>query len=656
MAFNGSGVFVRLYNWVQDAANSIPITASRMDAETQGIADGLTNCITKDGQSLPSADITLNNHKLTNVSNPTASGDAVNKGYADGTYASIAAVPVVLDTFASLGAALATVNQVVTIRGHTTFGIGGGQFIAKSGSVTSDGGTQTNSATVGLYWQRQDSLDDEWNAHWFNCYGDALTDVSAAFIKAKDAAKNANKSLFFPAGDYITSGVTDTGSGRLMWRGENNQTSIVGGIDITKDFPTSADTGTPPTQSSILISFRELNFRNETGYGLTATANNLVGFESAMDLKDCTFYGKHGMLTTRLLGCTWIGLKFHTRGDGIRANSCTNITYIGCLFHNQAAYGLYLGDDGDGASPYYGGELHKLVGCEFAVCTTGIYADRVVFLELDDVLIDYCSCPFFMRGCRRFNITNSYFGPSQVANGTHHLKSEYVAPPADYIALYSTTFGGFEMSGTVSHCWMIKYDLAGGTPLVYFDSLGQANGVAYLQFDNNTVNAYQDHTMPTLLKVTEGRNIKVLENQFEALTNSTSTMQKAYDLVNCEVAGTYCVGNNIIDVKQGAGIAPAPPEEEDGFYAGIRNNRKLRAKLAAGTVVNLLSVNTSDQLELYIPTNTSKLIIKDQSGTQLFGFSYQHTDLTVQGLVNKRVNVGAANSGGAGQRLLTIDN
>jgi len=65
MAFNGSGIFNRLYNWVQDAANGIAITASRMDAETQGIADGLSNCITKDGQSSPSADIPFNNKKIT---------------------------------------------------------------------------------------------------------------------------------------------------------------------------------------------------------------------------------------------------------------------------------------------------------------------------------------------------------------------------------------------------------------------------------------------------------------------------------------------------------------------------------------------------------------------------------------------------------------
>lgn len=51
MAFNGSGVFNRIHNWVTDKGNSVPITASRMDTEMDGFATGLSNCLTKDGQT-----------------------------------------------------------------------------------------------------------------------------------------------------------------------------------------------------------------------------------------------------------------------------------------------------------------------------------------------------------------------------------------------------------------------------------------------------------------------------------------------------------------------------------------------------------------------------------------------------------------------------
>lgn len=84
MAFNGSGLFQRLYSWVSDAANSIPITASRMDGEDNGFAAGLSNCITKDGQQTVTANIPFNNFKVTGLGTPTLSTDASTKGYVDG--------------------------------------------------------------------------------------------------------------------------------------------------------------------------------------------------------------------------------------------------------------------------------------------------------------------------------------------------------------------------------------------------------------------------------------------------------------------------------------------------------------------------------------------------------------------------------------------
>lgn len=67
MAFNGSGLFQRLYSWVNDAANSINIRADRMDAEMDGIASGLSNCITRDGQGKPSTAMDWNGQNLANV-------------------------------------------------------------------------------------------------------------------------------------------------------------------------------------------------------------------------------------------------------------------------------------------------------------------------------------------------------------------------------------------------------------------------------------------------------------------------------------------------------------------------------------------------------------------------------------------------------------
>lgn len=58
MAFDGSGNFVRLHNWQQDAANGIDISAPECDGEDNGFAAGLTLCVTRDGQGKMAADFT----------------------------------------------------------------------------------------------------------------------------------------------------------------------------------------------------------------------------------------------------------------------------------------------------------------------------------------------------------------------------------------------------------------------------------------------------------------------------------------------------------------------------------------------------------------------------------------------------------------------
>lgn len=73
MPFNGSGVFTRLYSWTQDAANSINIRADRMDNEMNGFATGLSNCMTRDGEAPPLANIPMGSYKFTGLglgSNP----------------------------------------------------------------------------------------------------------------------------------------------------------------------------------------------------------------------------------------------------------------------------------------------------------------------------------------------------------------------------------------------------------------------------------------------------------------------------------------------------------------------------------------------------------------------------------------------------------
>jgi hypothetical protein len=57
LAFNGSGVHNRVHDWTQDLAGTIPVTASRMDAEHDDISASLSNTICRDGQSTTTARI-----------------------------------------------------------------------------------------------------------------------------------------------------------------------------------------------------------------------------------------------------------------------------------------------------------------------------------------------------------------------------------------------------------------------------------------------------------------------------------------------------------------------------------------------------------------------------------------------------------------------
>lgn len=75
MPFNGSGGFSRLFSWVADAAAGIDISSSRTDADTNDIATGLTDCITRDGQSLPTGNLPMGNFKHTGVADGAARAD-----------------------------------------------------------------------------------------------------------------------------------------------------------------------------------------------------------------------------------------------------------------------------------------------------------------------------------------------------------------------------------------------------------------------------------------------------------------------------------------------------------------------------------------------------------------------------------------------------
>ena len=102
MSFNGSGTFVINSAGQPVVANTV-ISATTFNALTADLANGLTTCITKDGQTTPTSNIPMGGFKITNLANGTAATDA----------ATVAQIQ-------SNGAALVSVTGTDTLTGTLT--------------------------------------------------------------------------------------------------------------------------------------------------------------------------------------------------------------------------------------------------------------------------------------------------------------------------------------------------------------------------------------------------------------------------------------------------------------------------------------------------------------------------------------------------------
>lgn len=167
--YNGSGVFTFTYNWVNDANNAIPITASRMDTEFADATGGFNLVICRDGQSTTTAAIPfafgLSSAALVDISNvaagqikfPAAQNASANANtlddYEEGTWVPVDASGAALSltvTYASyikIGRMVTVITRIlypVTADGSTAL-IGGLPFTVDTNGF-SPGAMNTDSA------------------------------------------------------------------------------------------------------------------------------------------------------------------------------------------------------------------------------------------------------------------------------------------------------------------------------------------------------------------------------------------------------------------------------------------------------------------------------------------------------------------------------
>lgn len=73
MPWNGSGAFIRSYNWTDEANAGENIRADHMDGEDDNFATGITACLAKNGENAAAANLPMAGFRHTNV------GNAVNR-------------------------------------------------------------------------------------------------------------------------------------------------------------------------------------------------------------------------------------------------------------------------------------------------------------------------------------------------------------------------------------------------------------------------------------------------------------------------------------------------------------------------------------------------------------------------------------------------
>jgi hypothetical protein len=85
MPFDGSGVFLRVRNWIADATAGVKIRADFHDDEDNNFASGISNCIARDGQSVITQNIPFNSKRIVSLADPVNPQDAVTLGYLTGS-------------------------------------------------------------------------------------------------------------------------------------------------------------------------------------------------------------------------------------------------------------------------------------------------------------------------------------------------------------------------------------------------------------------------------------------------------------------------------------------------------------------------------------------------------------------------------------------
>jgi hypothetical protein len=618
MAFDGSGVFNRLFKWTQDAANSINITASRVDSEDDGFAAGLTNCVTRDGQGKMAADFLPATDFIYNLGSNTK------------RWATLNGIPVAnftVPTQASIGAIL---YPVLGIEGATVvnawYPYGN---ILRYGTNTTPGTTNMTAAITaaiafamagggpviappGIYL---------YTAQIVTAFPAALTDIS-----------------IIGAGANLTEFRCSAASGGLAftWNTELNTVHI---RDIA--FTTSvANGGTALAfnynsfgSASSLSDVENCVFRGSDGYNVAFYWTNGVvqNDTSALNIDNCTFFGK-GTFAAGATGCSGTGVVV----QGINSSNLgilTNVTRCNFMFLHQ---GINYG----GAVGFYQGL--SVATTNFTLCDYGIVqsAGQVSDAQLA-VTGSQFACNFdisLLSGIVGTNIVGNYFISQftgdiaitiagqydfSIANNYFQSLSTAANVTAVSINTVALTFSPAPSTGATSGTYAAPLIYAAGQAFSIVTSTGQSLRAFFTGLGNANLSWFPAITgsPTTAATLTAGVGViqgNVIDNYSVGINLNPNT---AGVLVTANVFNTpgAVVINNQGPATVAAFLVPNSVTNNPGF---LTSNKGVTGAIATGaTVAHGLAVTPTIVL-LQAQDGTPTAVFPGAPGATTFTVNY----------------------------------
>lgn len=268
MAFNGSGVFNRIYNWVTDKANTVAVTASRMDGEDDGFATGLSNTICRDGQSTTTARI------------PFAAGLSAAAG-------STSSVSYSQTNDNNTGLYFPAADQFGLVAGGTSVINGTGTSVTITGTLTSTGALSVtgDSGITGTFFVTGDvAIGTSGNRVTINGSSGNTTILGNLAINTNKFTVAAASGNTLVAGTLAVTGASTFGAAVTVSTGGaaiTGNSSVTGTLTVSSNFTVSAGSVSLPAASVADAALAAPGSWKLIGAVQTASSSSTIDFAAA---------------------------------------------------------------------------------------------------------------------------------------------------------------------------------------------------------------------------------------------------------------------------------------------------------------------------------------------------------------------------------------